>query len=103
MCRRGTGSSAGLEHPPERQHACLQAGPLAGDPHGEVELAWSCYQQLCAIYAGTASLRDRRALAEKVIASFPTCPIPEVGRLGRTLRAWRSQAGLPQMVSTRTS
>jgi transposase len=30
-------------------------------------------------------------LAEKVMASLPTCPIPEVARLGRTLRAWRSQ------------
>ena len=35
--------------------------------------------------------RERRKLAEKVIASFPSCPIPEVARLGRTLRAWRSQ------------
>jgi hypothetical protein len=26
-----------------------------------------------------------------VIASFPTCPIPEVARLGRTLRAWKQQ------------
>jgi transposase len=26
-----------------------------------------------------------------VIASFPTCPIPEVARLGRTLKAWRQQ------------
>ena len=26
-----------------------------------------------------------------MIASFPTCPIPEIARLGRTLRAWRSQ------------
>jgi transposase len=77
--------------PDERQHARLQAGLIVGDPYGEVELAWSCYQQLRAIYAGTASLRERRTLAEKVIASFPTCPIPEVARLGRTLRAWRSQ------------
>lgn len=52
---------------------------------------WSCYQQLRAIYAGTASLRERRTLAEKVIASLPSCPIPEVARLGRTPRAWRSQ------------
>jgi transposase len=81
----------GLEHLSERQHARLQAGLIAGDPNCEVELAWSCYQQLRAIYAGTASLRERRTLAEKVIASFPTCPIPEVARLGRTLRAWRSQ------------
>jgi len=81
----------GLEHLSERQHTRLQAGLLAGDPHSEVELAWSCYQQLRAIYAGTASLRERRALAEKVIASFPSCPIPEVARLGPTLRAWRAQ------------
>jgi Transposase len=26
-----------------------------------------------------------------VIMSFPTCPIPEIARLGRTLRAWRQQ------------
>jgi len=35
--------------------------------------------------------KARRALAEKVIASFPSCPIPEVARLGRTLRACGSQ------------
>ena len=29
--------------------------------------------------------------AEKALASFPTCPVPEVARLGRTLRAWRAQ------------
>ena len=27
-------------------------------------------------------------MAEKVLASFHTCPIPEVARLGRTLRRW---------------
>ncbi len=53
----------GLEHLSERQHARVQAGLLAGDPNAEVELAWSCYQQLRAIYAGTASLRERRILA----------------------------------------
>ncbi len=81
----------GVEHLSVRQHARLSAGLLAGDPHGEVELAWSCYQQLRAIYAGTASLRERKTLAEKVLASLHTCPIPEVARLGRTLRAWRAQ------------
>ena len=33
---------------------------------------------------------DGRRIAEAVIISFPTCPIPEVARLGRTLRQWRS-------------
>ncbi len=71
----------------ERQHARLQTGLAVGDPHGEVELAWSCYQQLRTIYAGTASLRERKTLAERLLATLHTCPIPEVARLGRTLRA----------------
>jgi transposase len=61
----------------------------AGDPDGEVNLAWQCYQQLRSIYHSSAD--HGRRTAEKVIASFPTCPIPEVARLGRTLKAWRQQ------------
>ena len=34
---------------------------------------------------------EGRRIAEKVISSFPSCPIPEVARLGRTLKAWRQQ------------
>lgn len=30
-----------------------------------------------------------KKIAEKVIASFPSCPIPEIARLGRTLKQWR--------------
>ncbi len=52
-------------------------------------MAWQCYQQLRSIYH--ASPTAGRATAEKVIDSFPICPIPEVARLGRTLRAWRQQ------------
>ena len=32
-----------------------------------------------------------RAIAEKVLASFTTCPIPEVKRLGKTLTQWRNE------------
>jgi transposase len=32
---------------------------------------------------------DGRRIAKKIIASFPTCPIPEIARLGRTLKQWR--------------
>jgi transposase len=32
-----------------------------------------------------------REIAIKVLDSFHTCPIPEVARLGRTLRAWKAQ------------
>lgn len=32
---------------------------------------------------------EGRKVAEKVLASFPSCPIPEIARLGRTLKRWR--------------
>ena len=32
-----------------------------------------------------------RAIAEKVLASFTSCPIPEVKRLGKTLNQWRTE------------
>jgi len=79
----------GAEHLTERQQARLTRCLDTGDPTGEVDLAWQCYQQLRSIYhAGPVA---GRLIAEQVIASFPSCPIPEVARLGRTLRAWKQQ------------
>jgi len=80
----------GQEHLSQRQHTRLDAGLEAGDPSWEVTVAWSCYQQLRSAYASVNSAEGRK-IAEQVIDSFPTCPIPEVARLGRTLRAWRQQ------------
>ncbi len=80
----------GVEHLTERQVARLDAGLVAGDPDHEVTLAWQCYQRLRSIYHA-ASPTDGRRVAETVIATFPTCPIAEVARLGRTLRAWKQQ------------
>lgn len=53
-------------------------------------LAWQCYQRLRAIYHQPTPAGGRR-LAEHVIATLHTCPVPEIARLGRTLRAWRAQ------------
>jgi transposase len=53
-----------------------------------VSLAWQAAQQLRSVYHH----RDRaagRKVAERILASFHTCPIPEIARLGRTLRKWR--------------
>jgi transposase len=80
----------GQEHLSQRQHARLDAGLEAGDPTWEVTLAWSCYQQLRSAYA-SANAAEGRKIAEQVIDSFPTCPIGEIARLGRTLRAWKPQ------------
>ena len=80
----------GAENLSERQVARLDAALNVGDPNYEVTVAWHCYQQLRSIYHATHPATGR-AIAEKVLASFATCPIPEVARLGRTLRAWRAQ------------
>src|SRR5215212_8765086 len=79
----------GVEHLTERQQAKITTCLQAGDPNGEVNLAWQCYQQLRSIYH--AGPEQGRMICHKVLDSFPSCPIPEVARLGRTLKAWRQQ------------
>jgi transposase len=79
----------GVEHLTERQQAKISRCLDAGDPIGEVDLAWQCYQQLRSIYHAVPA--NGRQIAIKVLDNFHTCPIPEVARLGRTLRAWRAQ------------
>jgi transposase len=32
-----------------------------------------------------------RTIAEQILATFATCPVPEVARLGRTLKQWSSE------------
>jgi transposase len=80
----------GAEHLSPRQITRLDTGLAAGDPSWELTVAWHCYQQLRSIYHAPTPTAGRR-IAEQVIATFPTCPIVEVARLGRTLRAWRAQ------------
>jgi transposase len=63
-------------------------GFAADERHIEVEVAWQCAQQLRSIYHQPDHAHGRR-IAEKVLASFPSCPIPEIARLGRTLNQWR--------------
>src|SRR5215210_3731702 len=79
----------GIEHLTERQQAKISRCLDAGDPRGEVNITWQCYQQLRSIYHATPA--KGREIAIKVLDSFHSCPIPEVARLGRTLRAWRPQ------------
>jgi transposase len=72
----------GVEHLTERQQAKISTCLEAGDPTGEVDQLRSIYHALPA---------KGRQIAIKVLDSFHTCPIPEVARLGRTLRAWKAQ------------
>ncbi len=73
----------------DRQHARLATAIDADERHLEVLIAWRCAQQLRAVYHQPDPAAGRR-LAEQVLASFPSCPIPEVARLGRTLKRWRA-------------
>jgi transposase len=80
---------AGADKLTARQIERIEAGLQAGDPTFEVTVAWRCYQQLRSAFHTT--LAEGKTIALAVLESFPSCPIPEIARLGRTLRAWRDQ------------
>ena len=77
----------GAERLTDKQKARLTKAFAADERHVEVEVAWQCAQQLRAAYK-TDKLSDGKKIAEKVLASFTTCPIPEIKRLGKTLKRW---------------
>ena len=66
----------GVEHLTDKQQARLEKYLPVGDPNGEVSLAWQAHQRLRAIYHATSPEVGRR-LAEQLIDTLQTCPIPE--------------------------
>ncbi len=78
----------GAERLTDKQKARLDKAIAADERHDEVHIAWQCAQQLRAAYKA-GKLSDGKKIAEQVLASFPTCPIPEIKRLGKTLKRWR--------------
>jgi transposase len=81
---------AGADKLTARQIQRIEKGLQAGDPHYEVTVAWRCYQQLRSAFTAE-SLAEGKKIALAVVGSFPSCPIPEISRLGRTLCAWKEQ------------
>ena len=79
---------AGEENLTEKQRARLDTAIGADPAHIEVFIAWQCAQELRSAYRAK-DLAEGRRIAVKVAESFHTCPIPEIARLGRTLRRWR--------------
>lgn len=61
-----------------------------GDPDGEVAAAWWCAQRLRDVYRA-ASPEQGRQRGATVLEALLSCPVPELVRLGRTLRSWRSE------------
>lgn len=80
----------GVEHLTPEQRTKIITALKAGDPDGEVTIAWWCAQQVRAIYHADTPQQGRQR-AEALLASLHTCPVPEIARLGRTLRAWRGE------------
>jgi transposase len=81
---------AGAENLTDRQQARLHDAFTAREEHVEVAVAWSCAQQVRSAYHQPTHAAGR-VIAQKIIDTFPTCPIPEIARLGKTLRQWRTE------------
>jgi transposase len=79
----------GRERLTDKQKARLTRAIAADERHDEVHVAWHAAQQLRDAYHAE-NLAEGRKIAEKILAAFPSCPIPEIARLGRTLRQWRA-------------
>ena len=86
----------GQEKLTDRQRARLDRAIAADERHDEVYVAWLCAQQLRSAYKAKSPVEGRR-IAEKVIASLPTCPIPEIKRLDPQAVA----AGVPGLLRHR--
>ena len=78
----------GAEKLTDRQRARLDRAIAVDERHDEVLVAWLCAQKLRSAYKATSPLEGRR-IAEDLIRSLLTCPIPEMKRLGKTLKQWR--------------
>ena len=53
-----------------------------------VEVADHCAQHVRDVFHQATPAQGRH-LAARLIQRLPTCPIPEIARLGRTLREWK--------------
>ena len=73
----------------DKQHHRLAQAIAADERHDEVHIAWQAAQQLRSVYHADTPAAGRK-VAEQIIATFPSCPIPEIARLGRTLKRWKT-------------
>ena len=71
-----------------RQQERLREAFTADEAHISVEVAYLLTQQVRDVFHQDTPAQGRR-LAARLIESLPTCPIPEIARLGRTLRKWK--------------
>jgi transposase len=73
-----------------RGRARLRAGLTAGDPAGEVAVAWQGKELLRAVYAAVGTAAARAAL-ERFYHWADSVSVAELSRLARTVRAWEAE------------
>lgn len=76
---------AGQENLTDRQRERLAHVWAADERHLAVQVAWQRSRSVRWVYH-QHTLAEGRVIAEHLIDTLPTCPIPEIARLGRTLR-----------------
>jgi len=91
-----------VERLTDRQRTRLASAFAADERHVEVDVAWQCVQQLRSVYH-QHSPADGRRIAEKIIDTFPSCPIPEIARLGKTLKQWKAAFLATSTLAARTT
>ena len=72
----------------KRQQERLREALTADEAHISVDVAYRCAQQVREVFHQATPAQGRH-LAARLIESLPRCPIPEIARLGRTLREWK--------------
>src|SRR5699024_9916675 len=80
----------GVERLTNRQWTRLQAGIAADPRHEEVLEAYMAAQDLRAAYQANNTGNGRRK-AQKILRNLPNSSIPEMARLGRTLKRWAGE------------
>ena len=72
----------------KRQQERLREAFVADEAHISVEVAYHCAQQVRDVFHQDTPTQGQRPAA-RLIQRLPACPIPEIARLGRTLRKWK--------------
>ena len=72
----------------KRQKERLREAFTADEAHISVEVAYLLTQQVRDVFHQDTPAQGQR-LAARLIESLPACSIPEIARLGRTLREWK--------------
>ena len=81
-------SRASRDRLTKRRRERLRAAFTADEAHISVEVAYHCAQQVHEVFH-QATPAQGRYLAARLVERLPTSPIPEIARLGRTLRKWK--------------